>query len=333
MRTIATLSAAAAALAVMLPQTAQAAEATAPITVPGYEFSLIGQHSMPGGARYAGTEIGAVTGVDYDQATGKFRFVSGDARSPRFYTGTISLAGNCPRPTLTGVSKLEKADGTAFTGVSPQALTFDAATGTVLWAGAGREVPAVREAAANGTYVGGFTPPQVQGAGSELTGVATVPNDGTVYSIARKPLAGDAGAVRLTLHGRTTGDPLVQFAYVPEAVAGNGVAEILRVDDYRFLVLEQAGTNSAKLYEINFFDGATNVASLPELAGQDYLPVTKRLVLDVTGLGLGRVDNLQAMTWGPQLADGANSLVLVSDNGLNDWKRTQLIAVRVRLSL
>ncbi|WP_433272019.1 esterase-like activity of phytase family protein [Actinosynnema sp. CS-041913] len=341
MRAIAVLGVATA-LAVALPTAAQAG--TSPITVPGYEFSLIGEHNLAGTTRYAGTTVGGITGVDYDESSGGFRLLSGDRADARFYTGTFSLSGACPKPALTGVGKLRKADGTRFAGVDPQALRYDAATGHVLWADAGdrtRKVdPSVREAAGNGAFVGQFATPDVQkvavdgvGAqsGKSLSGL-TLTSDGQVLTALRGPLAQDGDATRLTLHDRASGDPLVQFAYLPDAVAGNGVSEILAVADSRFLVLEQAGVNSAKLYEIDFALGATNVADLPSLAGQTYQPVAKRLVLDLTRLGLSTVDDLEAVTWGPTLSDGARTLVFVSDNKLKYYKRTQLIAVKVRLS-
>ncbi|MBW4716896.1 esterase-like activity of phytase family protein [Saccharothrix obliqua] len=344
MRTIAAISVATA-IAITLPTSAHA-DATqtgsTPITTPGYEFSLIGEHNLPGTTRYAGTTVGGITGVDYDQASGGFRLLSDDRGDTRFYTGRFTLHGNCPKPVLTGVSRLREADGGRIAGADPQALRYDAATRRVLWADAGERTtrlktdPAVREATAKGTHVGRFATPDVQkvavdGQGAQrglsLSGLALTPDGGQVLTALRGPLAQDGDAIRLTLHDRASGDPLVQFAYRAE----NGISEILSLDESRFLVLEQAGANSAKLYEIDFALGATNVADLPALAGQSFLPVTKRLVLDLTRLGLKRVDDLEAATWGPTLADGTRTLVFVSDNGLDRRQHTQLIAVKVRL--
>ncbi len=345
MRTIAVVGVAAA-IAVALPTAAQA-QSAAPIAVPGYEFSLIGEHSLSGYTRYAGTTVGGITGVDYDEASGDFRLLSGDRANARFYTGHFALSGDCPEPSLTAVNRLRATDGTKFAGVDPQAIRYDAATGHVLWADAGERTstlkvdPSVREATGNGTNVGRFATPDVQkvavdgtGAqsGKSLSGLTLTQDGQQVLTTLRGPLAQDGNATRFTLHDRATGDPLVQFAYLADAVAGNGVTEILTVTDSKFLVLEQAGANSAKLYEIDFTLGATNVADLTSLVGQSYLPVSKRLVLDLTQLGLSKVDDLEAVTWGPTLSDGARTMVFVSDNELKSYKRTQLIAVKVRLS-
>ena len=42
-----------------------------------------------------------------------------------------------------------------------------------------------------------------------------------------------------------------------------------------------------------------------------------------------RVDNIEGMSWGPMLADGKRSLVLVSDNNFNPAQVTQFLAFEV----
>ncbi|MFD9740386.1 esterase-like activity of phytase family protein, partial [Umezawaea sp. NPDC059074] len=345
-RTFATLTAAfAATLITGAPGVGQASPAaTAAISVPGYEFSLIGEHRLSGRTRYQDTRVGGFTGLDYDPATGDFRLLSDDRTNARFYTGRIDLSGaHCARPTTTGVSKLKQANGKQFPGVDPQALRFDAATGEVLWADAGRRSPAslvdpaVRVARPNGSFVSQYATPDVlkvgtagvgPKSGQSLSGLALTGDGQAVLSAVRGPLLQDGDATRLTLQDRATGELLVQFAYRPDAVAGNGIGEILLAGDSRFLVLEQAGANSAKLYEIDFAAGATNVGEFPALAGVDYLPIAKRLVLDLSQLGLGSVDDIEGVTWGPTLPSGERTLVFVSDNGLDAAKSTQFIAVK-----
>jgi 3-phytase len=329
-----------------VPAVGHAAPTT--ITVPGYQFGLIAEARLSGYTRYQGTKVGGFTGLDYDRATGGFRFLSGDRDDARFYTGRIDVSGTtCPRPSLTGLNRLTQADGKQFPGVDPQALRFDAATGAVLWADAGERQPgelvdpSVRVALPNGSFVGQFATPDVLKVGTanngpkrgqSLSGLALTSDSQAVLSTVRSPLYQDGDAARLTLQDRSTGALLVQFAYRSDALVGNGISEILLVADSRFLVLEQAGPNSARLYEIDFAAGATNVADIPALAGAGYLPVAKRLVLDLTKLGLSTVDNLQGVTWGPTLASGESTLVFVSDNGLEVDKTTQVITVKVRLT-
>lgn len=41
------------------------------------------------------------------------------------------------------------------------------------------------------------------------------------------------------------------------------------------------------------------------------------------------LDNMEAMSWGPDLPNGNRSLVLVSDNNFNDSQRTLFMAFEV----
>ena len=154
-----------------------------------------------------------------------------------------------------------------------------------------------------------------------------------------------AGAIaRLTRLDRD-GKVLAQFAYpldpiqaVPAGKNGdNGVSEILALDDTDALVLERAGVEGAdgvwklyiRLYAIDT-TGATDIAAVPSLANANYIPVTKRLVIDLAKTAeIGRVDNIEGMSWGPTLADGKRSLVLVSDNNFNPAQITQFLAFEI----
>ncbi|HEY4134856.1 MAG TPA: esterase-like activity of phytase family protein [Alphaproteobacteria bacterium] len=162
--------------------------------------------------------------------------------------------------------------------------------------------------------------------------------DGPVASV-------DHGAVsRITHYGRD-GQLLGQFAYPIDAIpakpgpgkaADNGVSEILALDDSRLLVLERSGVQASdgsysvhiRLYEADI-EGATDVSSLSALAGADYRPMAKRLVVNLDHAGVGRVDNLEGVSWGPRLGNGHRTLVLVSDNNFNKDQVTQFLAFEV----
>ena len=74
-------------------------------------------------------------------------------------------------------------------------------------------------------------------------------------------------------------------------------------------------------------DGSDTLA-LPALAPGAYRPAAKTLVADFAQLGLGLVDNIEGMTWGPPLPDGGCVLVFVSDNNFNPAQVTQFIAAQ-----
>jgi hypothetical protein len=148
--------------------------------------------------------------------------------------------------------------------------------------------------------------------------------------------------VRLSNLDRS-GNVLAEHAYpvdpIPVAPAGfgtSGVTEVLAVDGDRFLVVERASaedaegifTNYVRLYEADL-GGATDVRDVASLAEGGFTPVAKRLVLDLNAAGIGAIDNIEGIAWGPDLANGNRSLLLVSDNNFNETQVTQFIALEV----
>lgn len=149
---------------------------------------------------------------------------------------------------------------------------------------------------------------------------------------------------RLLQYGRD-GTVLRQVAYPLDPMqavpatgknADNGLSELLAVDGERLLVLERSGVQGSddrytmyvRLYEIDT-RGASDVSGIASLAAGGFRPVRKRLVLNLNALGLRAVDNIEGMAWGPRLANGHRSLVLVSDNNFNDAQITQFLAFEV----
>ena len=68
---------------------------------------------------------------------------------------------------------------------------------------------------------------------------------------------------------------------------------------------------------------------------EGYTPVAKQRVVDFGELGstLGIApDNLEGMAFGPQLPDGRQVLMVVSDNNFNPEQTTQLWALAIKLN-
>lgn len=170
-------------------------------------------------------------------------------------------------------------------------------------------------------------------------GLSFTPDGGLLAVITEAPLLQDGAAPtpeqgalsRLTLFDRLEGRAVRQVAYpidrvqvppVPaDAFRVNGPSEILALSRTRFLVLERSFSvgvtgNQVRLYEIEI-TGAEDVLARDSLAeGPPEVPVKKRLVLDFETLrqALGGIANLEGMTFGPRLANGHASLVLVADD-------------------
>jgi hypothetical protein len=222
--------------------------------------------------------------------------------------------------------------------------------------------PSIRAARPDGTYVRDLPIPpderMVPGSGPRqnlaLEGLTFAGSGTLVASSVEAPLLQDGplpdpahGVLsRITLQSRSW-PVLAQYAYPqdpvfatpdpPTAAAGNGVSSLLafdKADSTRFLVMERAFVtgvgNKVRIYEIDT-TGATNVLHVPSLAdAKDVRPVRKRLLVDLADLPLSTVDNLEGMTWGPDLPSGERTLVLVSDNNFAAAQVTQLVALGVR---
>jgi hypothetical protein len=159
--------------------------------------------------------------------------------------------------------------------------------------------------------------------------------DGPIPSVA------EGGLVRLTRLDRA-GRVLAQYAYridpvqeaSPVGVNDNGISEILTLDDHRLLVLERSGVKRAdgrygyhvRLYLADLAK-AQDVAKIDSLATLPVRTVEKRLLLNFDRLGI-RIDNLEAMAWGPRLKDGARTLVLASDDNYDANQINQILVLR-----
>lgn len=170
--------------------------------------------------------------------------------------------------------------------------------------------------------------------------------EGPLWQDGSVPTPSAGAMAHITQYSRD-GQMLGQVAYPIEAVpvapakgkfADNGVTEILAVDEERFLTVERSAvqndagrySNVVRIYEIDI-SSATDISGLASLMDADFQPVAKRLVLDLTTLDLPKLDNVEGMAWGPKLANGHGSLVLVSDDNFNDSQVTQLLAFEVLL--
>lgn len=248
----------------------------------------------------------------------------------------------------------------------PESIRRDPETGNLWWTSEGdRKLglsPFLRAATPDGRFAEALDTPELFRMNEEqeigprhnltFEGLSFAPDGKSAWLAMESALYQDgpiatpsAGAIaRLTRIDRE-GNVLAQFAYpldpiqaVPAGNNGdNGVSEILALDDHRALVLERSGVEGAdgvwamyiRLYSIDT-TGASDITAVPALVNANYIPVAKRLVIDLARTAeVGRVDNIEGMSWGPTLSDGKRSLVLVSDNNFNPAQITQFLAFEV----
>ncbi len=145
--------------------------------------------------------------------------------------------------------------------------------------------------------------------------------------------------------------PTSEYVYVvapwaePSAIFGvNGIVEVLPFDDAgTMLVMERSfsvggsqggGTGNVVVINEVSTQGATDVLGVDALydGGSPiaFTPVSKRQVFAFDDLGIP-IDNIEGMTFGPPLADGRQTLVIVSDNNFSAGQFTQFIVLAVDL--
>jgi hypothetical protein len=244
-----------------------------------------------------------------------------------------------------------------------EAIRFDPLSHDLVWATEGDfdhgYPPAVRRIKADGTPVSRMEVPEMLTfhAGGETGARKNATTEGLSWSVDGRsmwlsmewPLAQDdsipsvarGGLTRLSRLDRS-GRLMAQYAYPldpvqaasPVGVNDNGVSEILTLDDHRLLVLERSaakGVDGRYSYHIRLYLAdvaqAQDVSTVESLAKAAVRPVEKRLLLNFDSLGV-RIDNLEAMAWGPRLKDGARTLVLASDDNYDANQSNQILVLR-----
>lgn len=159
---------------------------------------------------------------------------------------------------------------------------------------------------------------------------------------------GQQSPSRMIKYDLKRGEVVAEYIYMVDATSqasqfflgrgSNGLAELLVMGEDTLLALER-GYSMEKGVEAKIYQactrGASNVAATFGLlqsgkggATEKFTPVQKKEVLNIGHL-VPALDNLEGMTFGPRLADGRRSLILVSDNNFSDLQRTQFLAFAV----
>ncbi len=185
-----------------------------------------------------------------------------------------------------------------------------------------------------------------------MEGLAISPNDRFLFGIMQNALLQDHGlnpgtTDRLGLNNRILKIDLLtgrkhEYVYVLDAInRGQGVSEILAINDHEFLVVERDNRSNLQtppqaptrktIYKIDI-DGATDVSEVDSLpAGPlplDITPVKKTLFIDLLdpafNLAPTIAEKIEGLAWGPDLPDGRHTLYVISDNDLNPSLDTQI---------
>lgn len=253
-------------------------------------------------------------------------------------------------------------------GVVPdiESIRFDPLTDLIWYTSEGNRSlglnPFIRQASLDGSYVSQLSVTDTSKIDSQskkgfrnnlaLEGSTFSVDGQTFWTAMEGPLIQDdtlptpeAGALtRITQYDRK-GNAMAEYAYPLDAIpkepgegmhADNGVTEILSINKQELLVLERASvqaddgsySNYVRIYKISISD-ATDISGLKSISENEVTPLKKELIVNLNTLGLDKVDNIEGMTWGKELPNGNDSLVLVSDNNFNGSQITQFIALEV----
>jgi uncharacterized repeat protein (TIGR01451 family) len=244
---------------------------------------------------------------------------------------------------------------------NPFIKEFDLATGQELRSLSvpKKFLPVVQDTNASGVVDAGDT--QTAGVRNNLAfeSLTLSPNQKTLYTATENSLFQDGDVAnpttgtrsRILQYNLATGQPEKEYLYITDPVAvppnpagqfsTNGLVDLLAIDDRgTLLALERSfstgapGTgNTIKIYEISL-QGATDIGSIDSLSSltADKLaaiaPAQKRLLLNLDDLALPTgLDNVEGITFGPKLADGSQSIVLVSDNNFSGTQFTQILTL------
>jgi hypothetical protein len=133
-------------------------------------------------------------------------------------------------------------------------------------------------------------------------------------------------------------------AFGEQEVSG-GLVELVPLSTTRLLSLERVfvrelsgegrDVTHARIYQIDVSRASNVIRARSLLDQRDVRPVAKELVLDLDDIlpslsrSYPKLDNLEAMGLGPELADGGRALLLVSDDNFRVTQRTQFLLFRL----
>ncbi|REH50563.1 hypothetical protein C7448_104175 [Tenacibaculum gallaicum] len=139
--------------------------------------------------------------------------------------------------------------------------------------------------------------------------------------------------IRITYYDNESKKATKQFAYQLEKIDKpakgninlNGTTAILEYQKNNFFIIERAyqsgyGShgNVVRIFKATIDKASTNTLGIQSLKNEEYIPLKKELLLDFSTvknqLTDGIIDNIEAITFGPKLANGNKSLILAADD-------------------
>ncbi len=222
------------------------------------------------------------------------------------------------------------------------------------------ENPSVITIAADGKYIDSFRLPanlvmQSTEKGPRqngvLEGLSFADNYSTLFVNVEEPLYEDGpradlvdnnAYIRILKFDVATKTNTAQYAYKLDPVAYpanpstgfkiNGVPDILSIGNNKLLVIERSFSTGRLPCTIKIFiadlNGVTDVTNIPLMNSTQFVPVSKKLLLNMDDLGI-YIDNIEGVTFGPTLPNGHKTLLFIADNNFTQIEKTQLLLFEV----
>jgi len=223
------------------------------------------------------------------------------------------------------------------------------------------ENPSITLVNSEGNYLDTFTLPsqmhmQAVESGPRQNGVfeglTFADNYKTLFVSVEEPLYNDGpraglndttGIVRILKFNVSSKKAIAQYAYTINAVAHrprppgsfkiNGISDILSFGKNKLLVVERSFSTGLPACTIKIFladlSQADNIDTISSLQDRkDIKMASKKLLLNTDSLGL-YIDNIEGVTFGPDLPDGHKTLVFVSDDNFSPLQKTQFLLFEI----
>jgi hypothetical protein len=330
--------------------------AAAPASAHRLDLDFRGQAIVPTGTTFEETTVGGLSSITYHAKRGVYYAISDDAsqfQPVRYYTVGLDIRDGRLSDgdvRFKDVTTMLAPDGNPYPALSldPEGLTLTKDRELIFTSEGIRNTgidPFVRRYSLGGRFLGSLpvpteflvTPDPAKGVRQNLGFESAAADGHDLFVATENALLQDGPAatvangsrariLRYDLRKRRVErqwfydtDPVAEPPVPATQFSVNGLVELLPLDDDRLLAMERSfsvgapGTgNTIKLFEV-LLHGTT---------------AHKRLLLDLDELGIP-LDNVEGMAFGPDLADGRRSLVLVSDNNFAPAQFTQFLLFAV----
>jgi hypothetical protein len=223
------------------------------------------------------------------------------------------------------------------------------------------EDPSITEINTDGNYIDTFViPSQLHMHATEsgprqnevFEGLAFADNYKTLFVNVEAPLYDDGsraglndstGTIRILKFNMASKKTIAQYAYMIDAVEHtpnppgsfkiNGIPDILSFGENKLLVIERSFSTGRLACTIKIFladlSQADNIENIPSLKNKkDIKMVSKKLLVNMDSLGV-YTDNIEGVTFGPNLPDGHRTLLFVSDNNFFPLQKTQFLLFEI----